>query len=192
LGRVKTRLAHDLGEEMALKVYRKLVDNTLHHIQNIPADKWILFTDFQDEKIVPDGLSASTGLQKGKDLGERMHQAFLDGFRAGYQRVCLIGGDCFEITAAIINEAFDRLHDYDFVLGPANDGGYYLIGMSHLLDRLFRNKKWGTSSVLKNTLSDIKKETSTYYLLRELVDVDTIDDFDHLNIKPENFIQNEP
>lgn len=192
LGKVKTRLALDLGEEMALRIYRKLVDNTMHHIQNLPADKWILFTDYQDEKIVPDRLSATTGLQKGKDLGERMQRAFLDGFRAGYHQICLIGGDCLEITAAIISEAFDRLHDHDFVLGPANDGGYYLIGMKRLLDRLFINKKWGTSSILKDTLSDIEKDNSSHFLLKELVDMDTLEDFEHLNIKPENFIQNEP
>jgi len=142
MGGVKTRLARDLGKELAFKVYCKLVDNTFHQILNIPADKRILFSDFQDKKIIPDGLMASTGMQKGKDLGERMHHAFMEGFREGYHHICLIGGDCYEITGAIINEAFDRLRDYDFVIGPANDGGYYLIGMNGLADSLFLNKRF--------------------------------------------------
>lgn len=191
LGKVKTRLAQDLGEEMALRIYRKLVEITLDEIKKVSIDKWILFSDYLEETMVPDGKNISSGLQQGKDLGERMMHAFIDGFEAGYHHICLIGGDCYEISAQIINEAFDRLHLYDFVLGPANDGGYYLVGMNALFKDIFLNKPWGTSAVLKRTMEDIQNHTLSCFLLKELIDVDTKKDLELLNINPEIFFRNE-
>ncbi len=190
-GKVKTRLAQDLGEEMALKIYRKLVDRTLRETSGILTEKLILFSDFLERSIVPSDGNFSSGMQTGKDLGERMKYAFIEGFKLGYQHICLIGTDCYEISAQLILEAFDQLHLNDIVLGPANDGGYYLVGMNTLLEDIFLNKPWGTSAVLKRTLQDIDGHRLSCFLLRELIDVDTKKDLELLNINPEIFVRNE-
>ncbi len=158
----------------------------------VESDKWILFSDFKEDTMIPDDKRITTGLQEGKDLGDRMSNAFINGFKAGYQHICIIGTDCYEINSDIIRQAFDQLRFYDFVLGPANDGGYYLLGMNTMLEDVFLNKEWSTSNVLKSTLGDIKNHSLSFFFLQELIDVDTKSDLDLLNINPKTFIRNEP
>ena len=86
----------------------------------------------------------------------------------------IIGSDLYHLEAKHLIEAFDHLESNDFVLGPASDGGYYLLGMKQMYSKLFLNKQWGTSSVLHDTLKDIK--SSSVNLLEELNDIDTYDD----------------
>lgn len=113
-------------------------------------------------------------LQIGKDLGERMQNAFKEGFHAGFEKIIVIGSDMYNLAQHDLEEAFAKLDGYDYVVGPAEDGGYYLLGMKSLNKALFRDKEWGTDTVLADTLQDLKAENVA--LLDERNDVDYYDD----------------
>jgi len=85
-----------------------------------------------------------------------MQNAFEDGFQAGFERIIIIGSDLYDISEADISEAFRKLQHKDAVIGPAIDGGFYLLGLTYMIPQLFQDKEWGTSSVLKDTLEDLK------------------------------------
>jgi len=116
------------------------------------------------------------GLQKGLDLGERMHRAFKQQFHHSFNKVCIIGSDNPEISEAIINEAFRRLDDHDVVIGPSSDGGYYLLGLKEDLPNLFIDKKWSTDAVLSDTISILEDRKLRYFKLPVLSDIDTEED----------------
>ena len=113
-------------------------------------------------------------LQKGADLGERMQHAFETAFDQGYEKVIIIGSDLFELKPTHITTAFEVLESHEVAIGPSLDGGYYLLGMKQLEPALFKNKKWGTDSVLKNTLKDLQQQKVK--LLEALNDIDTFED----------------
>ncbi len=115
--------------------------------------------------------------QKGEDLGIRMQNAFQDSFDTGYEKVLIVGSDLYDLTPNHINNAFEKLNTNDVVIGPAEDGGYYLLGMKKLQPNIFKNKEWGTSTVRKDTLKDLQKVT--VHLLEELNDVDVIEDIEN-------------
>ena len=97
-------------------------------------------------------------------------------FEDGNEKAVLIGTDVPEITDVILNDAFQKLSEHDVVLGPAKDGGYYLIGMNENLPSLFENMKWSNEKVLDITLERISKLGKSFYLLEELIDIDTEED----------------
>ncbi len=114
--------------------------------------------------------------QDGDDLGERMLTAFLDAFRNGAERVLLMGTDCPGITAQILEKAFQELERSDLVLGPAADGGYYLIGLKEAYPELFVNVQWGTEKVLERTLEIARVKGLSAGLVDRLQDVDRPED----------------
>jgi uncharacterized protein len=120
--------------------------------------------------------------QQGKDLGERMSNALLQAFAAGYTKVLLIGSDCPDISRALVSEGFMLLDTHDIVLGPAHDGGYYLIGLRRPEPELFLNMEWGTERVLQQTLDKICAAKLSVALLPELRDIDRIEDLRHYSI----------
>jgi len=126
----------------------------------------------------------SKHLQRGDDLGERMQNAFADAFAQGKERVIIIGSDCLELETYMIKEAFAVLENNDVVLGPAKDGGYYMIGMTAFLPTLFEDKNWSTDDLLMDTILDLKKMNAKYYLLKTLNDIDTIEDLKALDKFP--------
>lgn len=172
LGKVKTRLAETIGHEKALAVYLKLLEHTYAIADKIFADKAVFYSDRVEEFDILDYYKFPKFLQRGKDLGERMDRAFGEAFAQGYEKVVVIGSDCYELTSEIIADAFELLSDHNVVLGPAKDGGYYLLGMDRHYSHLFRDKKWSTSDVLLDTILDIKKMKRSYTLLPTLSDVD--------------------
>ena len=115
--------------------------------------------------------------QVGEDLGIRMLHAFKNGFKAGYEKVMIIGSDLYDLTAETIENAFIALENNEVVIGPAEDGGYYLLGMNSLEEKVFKNKDWGTETVRKDTLEDLKDKK--VFLLGELNDVDVFEDIEH-------------
>ncbi len=175
LGKVKTRLAADVGDDRALEIYKRLLSKT-HQVTKPGAfSKWIFYSDLQDENdIWQDGYEKN--LQKGGDLGERISNAFQSGFDSGYNCICIIGSDCYELEGETLSNAFDNLNSHDFAIGPANDGGYYLLGTNSHHAELFLNKDWSTDKVLEQTIIDIKKAGKTFHLLAELTDIDTLQD----------------
>src|SRR5918993_1040223 len=176
LGKVKTRLAASLGDQKALRVYKKLLDHTLRITGNLEYDKIVYYSDFVPEQ--DEWLSAGfkQGLQIGQDLGQKMKNAFDEGFRAGYSRIVIIGSDCFELTSYHISKAFDNLENSNVVLGPATDGGYYLLGITELFENVFENKKWSTDSVLRDTIKNLTDSNIKFNLLEQLNDIDTESD----------------
>jgi uncharacterized protein len=176
LGKVKTRLAASLGDQKALIVYKKLLDHTLRITGNLEYDKIVYYSDFVPEKDEWLSTGFKQGLQIGQDLGQKMENAFEEGFRAGYSRIVIIGSDCFELTGHHIAKAFDNLENSNVVVGPATDGGYYLLGMTELFENLFENKKWSTDLVLRDTIKNLTDSNTKFYLLEQLNDIDTESD----------------
>ena len=171
-GKVKTRLAATVGEERALQVYQQLLERTRAVTQPLSTNKIVYYTP----AIQRDDLWSTNYYQKAQqadgDLGERMAQAFEDGFTQGYERICIIGSDCYQLTTAILKDAFAALNAHDLVIGPSTDGGYYLLGMRELHPELFRNKHWSTASVSKDTLATAEQQQLHWYELPTLSDVD--------------------
>ncbi|MCB0489902.1 MAG: TIGR04282 family arsenosugar biosynthesis glycosyltransferase, partial [Cyclobacteriaceae bacterium] len=114
--------------------------------------------------------------QVGDDLGQRMQNAFEYAFAAGYEQACIIGTDCLELNTEILAGAFRQFENGDTVIGPAEDGGYYLLGLKQIIPTLFLNKRWSTDSVLFDTIEDFKKLQLSFIELETLNDVDTEDD----------------
>jgi len=121
--------------------------------------------------------------QAGNDLGERMELAFEESFKAGYKKAVIIGSDCPELTVTIVQQAFQELDLHHIVLGPATDGGYYLLGMKELLSDLFRDKPWSTDRVMDATVKQADKLGKHVKLLPQLSDLDSLEDLREFQAK---------
>jgi rSAM/selenodomain-associated transferase 1 len=172
LGKVKTRLAKTIGEERALAIYLKLSSHTRDITEELAGAKVIYYSEFADSEDHWPNASYQKKVQQGNDLGEKMHDAFVNAFSDGYKSVCIIGTDCLELTSSIIKNAFQQLITYDAVIGPAVDGGYYLLGMNKLHPEIFKGKSWSTASVCANTISDFKNLKLSFSKLEMLSDID--------------------
>lgn len=180
LGKVKTRLAKDIGKKNALIIYQYLLEYTHFITQKLSCAKHLYYSDFIPKTDKWTDSNYERKLQNGSDLGQRMMRAFEQGFEANYESILIIGSDNYEIIGELIEEGFKVLHDNDFVIGPAKDGGYYLLGMKAFHPSIFENKNWSTDSVLKDTLQSIEELESSVHLLQVLNDIDTVDDLDTL------------
>lgn len=172
LGNVKTRLAAQIGDAGALYVYQELLQHTLQITRLVHANKAVFYA----ATIVPDDLWNEKNyykfLQTGDDLGSRMQAAFQAVFGDGYEQAVIVGSDCFELDSLIIESAFNQLENHDVVIGPAKDGGYYLLGLKKLRVELFQNKHWSTPSVFEETMTTIRQLQKSVYTLPLLSDVD--------------------
>ena len=177
LGKCKTRLAETIGDEPALEVYKHLLNHTSSISKDVKADRYVYYSENIINEDLWDSAIFRKKIQKGEDLGERMMNAFLELLQIGYEKVVIIGSDILDLNTDHINTAFTQLEFHDVVIGPAFDGGYYLLGLKNLYPNLFENKVWGTSSVLKDTLNDL--QNSKIHLLKELNDIDTFEDLQH-------------
>lgn len=180
-GAVKTRLAKSIGKSAALAVYKKLLLHTKQNVLECAADKCIAYDGEIDHSDLWENHIFEKITQQGNDLGEKMYNAFKDRFGLSYEHICLIGSDIYELNPDILNQAFIHLEDHNLVLGPATDGGYYLIGMNKPLELLFNNIKWSTSEVLSKTIDRAQRTGLTYSLLPVLNDIDDLED-----IRPED------
>ena len=186
LGQVKTRLASGMGELPALEIYKHLVQLTYSALEAVPVPVWTFFSDFIPEsthRIVENSL-----VQQGQDLGERMSNAFARTFESGRDKVVLIGTDCPTLQSQHLLQAFEALNHSDLVLGPATDGGYYLIGMKSSAAYLFEGIAWSTSQVLSQTLHVASQQGLIVTLLPELDDIDTQEDWQRYSSQIENKI----
>ncbi|MGI4736942.1 MAG: TIGR04282 family arsenosugar biosynthesis glycosyltransferase [Janthinobacterium lividum] len=181
LGRVKTRLAAGIGAAAALAVYRELLALTAAAVAaaQVPATVWLAEAPARADPHQPrpewPGLPWRVQPAAGS-LGGRMAQAFADAFGAGAGRVVIIGTDCPSLSAELLRQAFDQLLSHEVVVGPAEDGGYYLLGMSQLRTELFDNKDWSTATVLPDTLADAARLGLRVAQLPTLHDVDSAQD----------------
>jgi len=177
-GHVKTRLAATLGNDGAMDIYKQLLKNTQNSILNFETDKIVFYSDFIEEEIWGNNLFQNK-IQEGNDLGERMKNAFNSSFTAGYEKIIIIGTDCPGINKSILENAFMALNNLDIVIGPATDGGYYLLGMKKEYPFLFQNIEWSTDKVLQQTIDLCNKNRLSYFLLPELSDIDEEKDLIH-------------
>lgn len=177
LGKVKTRLAKTVGDNKALDIYKQLLQHTLDITINLAIDKYVFYADEIPGNDMWKNDRYCRLLQKNEGLGEKMLHAFQLIFNKQYEKVIIIGSDCIELTQEIISNAFDSLDDHDVVIGPANDGGYYLLGMKKVHEILFINKQWSTDNVFDETVKDLKHLRLRFHKLPQLIDIDTEEDW---------------
>ncbi|AMJ64812.1 TIGR04282 family arsenosugar biosynthesis glycosyltransferase [Hymenobacter sp. PAMC 26628] len=182
LGRVKTRLAAGIGAEAALATYRQLLALTAQAVAaaQVPATVWLAEAPalpFDSTQPRPEWPGLPWRVQPPAELlGARMAHAFGAAFEAGAGRAAIIGTDCPSLSAELLRQAFELLLTHDVVLGPAADGGYYLLGMNKLEPDLFANKDWSTATVLPDTLADAARLGLRVAQLPTLHDVDSAED----------------
>lgn len=174
LGKVKTRLAKGVGDANALTIYKRLLEHTKETVQPIDCVKRVGYSVKVRSEDLWDDTIFEKFQQKGEDLGIRMKNAFKQAFDLGHMKVVIIGSDLYDLRQTHIEKAFETLETKDVVVGPALDGGYYLLGLSQLIPSIFENKKWGTDSVLKDTLDDL--QTYSVGMLETLNDIDYAED----------------
>ena len=173
LGKVKTRLAKTIGDVGAFNIYYELFSITEKASQKVNTDRHIYFSDV----IIPSKWEGDKKfVQEGNNLGEKMQNAFQNGINDGYDNVILIGSDLPNISKEIIDTGFDTLTNNDIVFGPAEDGGYYLIGMSKMNTSIFENKPWSQSELLTVTLAQLKEQQQKVGFIETLNDIDTFED----------------
>lgn len=173
-GKVKTRLAASIGDEKALSIYLQLLDINKANIKKINADIYWFINEapHQDFKTYFFETKDNIILQEGENLGEKMSNAFQTLFGKGYNSIAIMGTDCPSLNNSIIDSAFDSIQDYDFCIGPAEDGGYYILAMNAFESTVFTDMQWSTESVLNKTLERVEKAGKTYVLLETLSDID--------------------
>lgn len=156
-GKCKTRLAATIGDPAALAIYTFLLRHTAALCSSLSdTDKFVYYSEYLGDGSLWDPKIFRPRLQEGPDLGTRMQHAFQAAFEAGYKRVVLIGSDLYYLDTADLAGALDALRGNPVVIGPATDGGYYLMGLTQMIPGLFHDKAWGTNTVLQDTLEDLE------------------------------------
>ncbi|MGB0430569.1 MAG: TIGR04282 family arsenosugar biosynthesis glycosyltransferase [Bacteroidia bacterium] len=183
LGKVKTRLASSIGNNITLEIYKYLVNNTikatsgfnteLHFYGDLPKDH--NYKGYVCKK------------QIGDNIGVRMHNS-LKSMLKSTESVILIGSDIPNISSEVIQSAAIKLNQNDLVFGPAKDGGFYLVGLKKANQKLFDLKSWSHKNVLKHTLDNAKELGLNYTLVNELSDLDTAQDLDHFTELKHRFL----
>lgn len=180
VGKVKTRLAESVGDEVATNLYREFIRDTLttaraldvpFHIAVYPPNALVKFSHWL-------GPSHEFFGQKGTNLGERLHNGFDLMFKNEYRQVIALASDSPDLPPEIIQNAISSLRTHKFVIGPATDGGYYLLGISHdaFILNTFSDISWGSETVFQDTLHRIRSVTNKVHVLPEWLDIDTKDD----------------
>jgi hypothetical protein len=179
LGHVKTRLAVDLGAKGALKVYHTLLEYTKEVSAQVSAERYLYYSHQIDQKDSWPNHEFIKKKQSEGDLGRRMFNALQE---RKEKLKLIIGSDCPQLMKEDIEAAFTALHDHDLVIGPANDGGYYLVGMKKPHPSLFKGVKWSSETVFSTTLEKAQQQNLKVKILRELVDLDTLDDLNEVGL----------
>ena len=170
LGKCKTRLAAKVGDQAALDIYKFLLSHTVNITSELDVTRWVFYSnEIWEEDIWANGTYQKK-LQNGADLGQRMLNAFKEGFESDYEKIVIIGSDMYDLSQADLESAFSQLNQHDYVVGPAEDGGYYLLGMKALNKELFQDKPWGTETVLEDTLKHLKQEKVSMLPVKNDVD----------------------
>jgi rSAM/selenodomain-associated transferase 1 len=179
-GRVKTRLALDLGDQAACELYRAMVADCIAAVMACGL-RLFLFHDGQDAAgLPPEWAAAAVTLfrQEGDSLGERMSAAFERSFSAGAEGVILTGSDIPGIDAGLLRSALESIEDHDAVFSPALDGGYCLVASKRVCfnSGMFRGISWSTSRVMEMTVAACAAHGVSYRLLEPRRDIDTRED----------------
>ena len=175
-GQVKTRLAKDIGDERALEIYQQLLQHTLEITRSLSFRKFIYYADEVSDYDLWSVPGYTKRKQNGNDLGERMLNSFKELFDQGFTQIIIIGSDCLQLKMETLEEAIALLESNNAVIGPARDGGYYLLGLTKFYPELFINKPWSTDKVFAKTIEDFIDLGISYAFLEELSDIDTVAD----------------
>jgi len=178
-GHVKTRLASSLGEEKALSIYLALCERVRNVSLAFSGNCYVYYSEYipSEPDVWEDDFFIKRKQHPGSDLGLRMKTAF-DELLPIHSSVRLIGTDIPHLSADLLEESILSLKNADVVLGPSDDGGYYLVGMKKPNDYLFNDMTWSVDTVLSETIQRIGVKNKAYYLLKKLPDVDTADDWE--------------
>lgn len=185
LGKVKTRLARDLGEVPTLKLYEAFVKDILKIAGRVNADRFLYYhgrPGFVPFLARAAGRVFTLRRQTGGDLGVRMERAFAFAFRQGYKSCILIGSDCLTLAPEMIERAFGFLKKNDCILGPSRDGGYYLIGLKEPEKQIFTGMPWSTNEILGLTERRLAAVGKTCRKLLQLEDIDSSENLSRFKI----------
>ncbi|MEH2218633.1 MAG: TIGR04282 family arsenosugar biosynthesis glycosyltransferase [Nostoc sp.] len=180
-GKTKTRLIPALGNLGAANLQREMTEHTIFQVQELQK-KIAISMEVRfaggNLQLMQDwlGLDLVYHSQGEGDLGSRMARSLFDAFESGADKIIIIGTDCPGVNAQILTTAFEKLHSFDLVLGPALDGGYYLIGLCQPIPELFANIKWGTAQVFQKTLEIARNINLSHVNLSPLADIDRPED----------------
>ncbi|KEZ92834.1 TIGR04282 family arsenosugar biosynthesis glycosyltransferase [Nonlabens ulvanivorans] len=174
LGKGKRRLAATVGDEAAFEIYKFLLSHTREITKSVNAQPQVWYSEKLHQNDDWDNEIYQKHVQQGEDLGVRMQHAFNTAFKT-HDKVVIIGSDMYDLTTQDLDKAFELLDSHDAVMGPAIDGGYYLLGFNKQVPaNVFSNKEWGTETVQAQTLKDLKN--LNYTLLEPRNDVDFYED----------------
>jgi uncharacterized protein len=181
VGKAKTRLIPALGEAGAMALHRQMAEHTLAQVQKLqvlrPLEVEVRFTGGDRDQMQNWlGHDLHYVLQGEGDLGERLVRSLQSAFTNGVESVVVIGTDCPDLSAALMAQALDALHNHDLVVGPARDGGYYLIGLRRLVPELFQGIAWSTAAVFQQTIAIAQTLNLQVTTLPTLADVDRPED----------------
>ena len=171
LGKCKTRLAATIGDTNALEVYKFLLQHTASITHGLNVHKKVYYSESIWENDVWDEMRYDKRAQKGVNLGERMARAFSEGFNNGFEKIVIIGSDMLDLSQSDIENAFATLEENDFVIGPAEDGGYYLLGMKYFKPQLFKGKQWGKDTVFADSMANLQSEKVSVLPIKNDIDV---------------------
>ena len=180
-GKTKTRLIPHLGAQRAALLQRRMTEYLVSELRPPQQDSpWALEVHFAGGSVGEMrrwlGTELTYRAQPGGDLGDRLQQTFAQGFRQQRERIVVIGSDCPAITASHVEQAFQALQRHQVVLGPAQDGGYYLVGLSGPCDPLFQNIAWSTPQVFEQTMAIVTRLQLSLATLEPLPDIDRPED----------------
>jgi hypothetical protein len=175
-GRVKTRLAAAIGDQAASSLYRRFVLTLVQRFAEVGRRRVLAYTP-AERRTEFESLAAEDwqlAAQAGGNLGERMQAYFANAFRSGATRVVLIGSDSPNLPLDYVNDAFQQLDDAPVVLGPADDGGYYLVGAAGSVPPIFAGIQWSSPQVWAQTLNRLRNADCPYGVLPVWYDVDDL------------------
>lgn len=175
-GKVKTRLAATMGDELALRIYRALLDRIRQVTESLPVAKHLFYSDFIEENDEWQPTHFTKKIQYNGEIGERMSHAFAKILQR-HERAVIVGSDVPGITTDILNEAFEKLANHDFTIGGTDDGGYYLLGMNAFEPAVFEGIEWSTAAVFSQTMETITRLGKTCHQLPVLPDIDYEEDW---------------
>ncbi|MBU0469085.1 MAG: TIGR04282 family arsenosugar biosynthesis glycosyltransferase [Candidatus Omnitrophica bacterium] len=184
-GKVKTRLASSIGDEKAAFYYRDFVETIFKNTRSFNYVRHVFFSPKEKAKEIKDWLGEQEVYyeQEGECLGERQLNAFKKTLIEGVKKAVVIGTDNPLVNNEVVNEAMRSLESHDVVIGPSEDGGYYLLGMKKIKEMFFNNVDWSTDKVLDQILQNIGGSGLSVGVLKERFDVDTVDDLNLLKEK---------
>lgn len=175
-GKVKTRLAETIGNENAVEIYTRLLKHTEKQLVLSGKEYVVYWGNYIPSDMVYFSSAKAHYLQCNGDLGAKMKMAFSDQFSLGFNAVLGVGCDCYQLQASHFTHAFVILESNKVVYGPADDGGYYLIGMSEMQNMLFDNLPWSTETLLDVCKERLIENKVTYSVIEKLSDVDYFED----------------